>query len=233
MRIRMFAITIASTMSVSSPALAYQTDNPYGGGTRFTGPPPAEIPTGVMTQEDRARLLTQRLAACLIKAHRAAVLKAIQIEPWQSDARRFLANAVDAKCLDSGELEIPPNLLRGAFYQQFYRERFATTPPALPPVPIDFTASSAGGLTDDAKTEVALRQFGDCVARRDLKDAHALIFSSPGSARETAALTALMPQFSACLVQGSKWTLNRSSISAILSEVVFREATDASRRTPK
>lgn len=233
MRTRILLIALSSIALVSSGAGAFQPDNPYGGGTHFTGPPPAEIPTGSMSQEDRARLLAQRFAACSIKAHRGAVLKAIQPEPWQSDARRQLENAVDEKCLARGALEMPSNLLRGAFYQQLYRERFGSRPPNLPPAAIDFTGSSGGNLTDEAKTEVALRQFGDCVARRDLNDAHVLILSIPGSEQETAALTALMPHFGACLVQGSKWTLNRSSVSAILSEVVYREAVAPSGGTPK
>jgi hypothetical protein len=82
-------------------------------------------------------------------------------------------------------------------------------------------------LTDDAKTEIALRQFGDCVVRSDLGDSLALIRSSPGSAYETYALNALMPHFSACIVRGSKWTLNRSTVTAILSEVIYREAAAA------
>lgn len=227
MQQRQLAIGIAFIVWATTAAAAAQPDNPYGGGTRFTGPPPAEIPSGTLSPEDRARLLTQRFAACSIKAHRTAVLKAIEPEPWQSGALQLLQNSVDAKCLARGELQIPPDLLRGAFYQELYREKFHSSLPALPAAALDFAGAATSNLADDAKTQVALRQFGDCVARRDLNDAHVLILATPGSEQETFALTALMPHFGACLVRGSKWTLNRSSVSAILSEVIYREASAA------
>lgn len=227
MRIKLLAIAVASIALISSAAAALQADNPYGGGTRLTGPRPADIPAGAMSEEDRARIVTQQLAACLVKAHRTAVLKAIQVEPWQPGAQRLLENAVDSKCLERGALTIPPDLLRGAFYQQLYRETFASRFPVLAAKSLDFTASISGNMTDDEKTQIAMRQFGDCVARSDLNDANMLILSGPGAEQESYALNALMPHFSACLVQGSKWTLNRSTISAILSEVIYREAASA------
>ena len=220
-------IVVATAVWASATAEAGASANPYGGGTRLTGPPPAEIPTGRISQQDKARIVAVRFAACLIKARRSAVLNAIKPEPWERDAGRMLVNVVDEQCLERGELAFPPNLLRGAFYQVLYREKFSSGPPALPLAAIDFSAGGGGHLTDDAKTDIALRQFGDCVARRDIKNAHALVLSTAGSYAETDAVNALVPDFSACLVQGSKWTLNRSSVAAILSEVLYREGVSA------
>jgi hypothetical protein len=229
-RIQTVAIVVAATSLAIAPATAFPAENPYGGGTRLTGPPPAEIPTGPLSQQDKARVVTQRFAACLIKEHRTSVLKAIQPEPWQPGVGKLLATVADYRCLEAGQLEMPQSLLRGAFYQQLYRETFASGAPTLPATAIDFTAGTKS-LPDDAKTDVALRQFGDCVARKDLRDAHALALSSPGSAAESAALRNLMPHFGACVIQGSNWTLNRSSITAILSEVLYREGVAAHQKT--
>lgn len=216
----MFAVAAASLGAMAGAAHG---GNPYGGGTRITGPAPAEIPTGAMSKDDKARIVTIRFAACLIKARRSAAMAAIQPEPWEADAGGKLLKIVDSRCLESGELKMPTNLLRGALYQVLYREKFPDGPPALPPSAIDFTAKRGGSFTDEEKTEIALRQFGDCVARRDINDAHAMIMSIPGSSAETAALKSLVPHFSPCIVQGSKWTLNRNSVAAILSEVLYRE----------
>lgn len=218
---RLFAAATATMIGCSSFAMAQ--DNPYGGGTRLTGPPPAEIPRYPISDEDKARIVTQDLAACLIKRHREAVLKAIQEDPWQENARKMLISVVDSRCLAEGSLAVPPNLMRGAFYSQFYREKFAAAPPTLPASAVELAAAGNSNLTDDAKTGIALLQFGDCVARQDVNDAHAFVLSKPGSPTEDAALSALMPHFGPCVVQGSKWTLNRSSVSAILSEVLYRE----------
>jgi hypothetical protein len=113
--------------------------------------------------------------------------------------------------------------MRGAFYLQLYREAFPSAPPTLPSAAFDFSGTKGGNLTDDARNAIALLQFGDCVVHQDLNDAHALVLSRPGSSTEDAALNALVPHLGACLVQGSRWTLNRSSISAVLSEVLYRE----------
>lgn len=176
-----------------------------------------------MSAQDKARIVTMRFAACMIKAHRSAVLDVIKPEPWQGDTDRKLVGIVDAQCLEQGELAMPSNLLRGGLYQQLYREKFPSNPPTLPSVPIDFTAGQHGTLTDEANTEVALRQFGDCVVRRDIQNAHALVFSTPGGSKETAAIHALSPHFGPCVILGAKWTLNRTSVTAILSEVLYRD----------
>jgi hypothetical protein len=233
MRTLVLGIGVASMATLCASAEAFQADNPYGGGTRLTGPAPAQIPESYASKEDRARIVTQRFAACMIKLRRAAIVRAIEPEPWQPEARRKLATTTDSRCLERGELVMAPALLRGAYYQQLYQLDFASRRPILPPTAIDFTAASTGALTDEAKTEIALRQFGDCVARSDPGDSVALILSTPGTAEETNALGALMPHFGGCLVRGSKWTLNRSSVTAILSEVVYREATSAGERPTK
>lgn len=210
-------------MGVSTLAAAQASYEPYGGGTRITGPAQAQIPTGPVPPEIKGRIATQQLARCLIKLHRSSVLKAIQPEPWADGADKMLRSVVDDRCLDEGALSIPTNLMRGAFYQYLYRETYAAAPLSLPAAATDFGASNIAGLKDDAKVEVAVRQFGDCVARLDSTDAHAFVVATPGSKEEDAALNALAPHLGACLMQGSKWTLNRSSLGAVLSEVLYRE----------
>jgi hypothetical protein len=224
MHVRKLAAVIAA-MTLTTWATAGAQDNPYGGGTRLTGPPPAEIPRGRISDEDKGRIVTQRLATCLIKANRGSVLKAIEVEPWQPGSREMLVRAVDSRCLESGTLAVPPNLLRGAFYQQFYQEKFGSGPPALTGTPMSISVADMSSLTEEQKAAIAMRQFGDCVVRRDLQDAHALVLATPGNLDELTAVKALMPHFSACVTQGSTWKLNRSSVSAILSEVLYRGGT--------
>jgi hypothetical protein len=216
------AAIAAAAMSFSGSASA-QVDNPYAGGTRLPGPAAAEIPTGPKSPEDKARVATQQFAVCLIKRNRAAVIRAIRQEPWADGAEKMLRSVVEDRCLDSGELAIPTSLMRGAFYQQLYRESYAAAPPALPPAAGDLVVPSEANLSDKARTNIAVRQFGDCVVRSDLTDAHAFLMANPGSAQEDGALNALMPHLGGCLIKGSNWTLNRSSLGAVLSEVLYRE----------
>jgi hypothetical protein len=215
------AVAAATVMGFSVAAVAQ--DNPYGGGTRLTGPKRAEIPTGPKSAEDKARVATQQLAGCLIKLHRGSVVKALQEEPWQDGAEKMLRSVVDDRCLEAGELAIPVSLMRGAYYQQLYRQTYTSAPPPLPATFGDFGVTNVAGLPDEAKAEIAIRQFGDCVARSDPNDAHAFIISAPGSRSEDTALNALVPHLGGCLTKGSSWTMNRSSLAAVLSEVLYRE----------
>ncbi|HEV2596659.1 MAG TPA: hypothetical protein VGU01_15820 [Sphingomicrobium sp.] len=231
MRNQFLAILVAATAIVSSAAGASRPNEPHSSGAApFV--PPAVSYTESMTEDDAARLQQERVAACVVKARRGMVLKALQRDPWEPAARHMLENALDAKCLDNIQMVMPPDLLRGAYYQELYRERFGARAPALAPAPIDFRGKPGGKMTKDATVEIALREFGDCVVRRDLSDAQALILSLPGDPQETDALAALMPQFNACLVRGSQWTLDRGLISAILSEVVYREAVASNGEAP-
>lgn len=229
-QIFMVAIAIASSSASAGPP---SDGLPYGGGTRLRGPAPAEIPTGPMSKQDKARIATLRFAECLIKSRRAAALSAIALDPWDANATGKLTSIADARCLELGELAMPASLLRGAFYQVLYREKFWSGQPALPPVAIDFAATAGANATDDVKTEIALRQFGDCVVRRDLEDAHALLLSTPGTKAETIAVEGLMPHFAPCVIQGAKWTLNRANVTAILSEVLYRDGTAARQQASK
>ena len=120
MRVRRLMIVGAAVWTSAAGVAA--SANPYGGGTRLTGPPPAEIPTGPISQQDKARIVALRFAACLVKARRSAVLNAIKREPWEPDAGRMLVNVVDERCLERGELAMPSNLLRGALSGTLSRE---------------------------------------------------------------------------------------------------------------
>lgn len=222
MRTRFLAV-VASIAILSSTAAAAKAEDSKSGAPVFIVPP-EENYTASMTKEDAARLQAERVAACVVNARREMVLKGIQREPWEPSAHSALDSALDAKCLGNSQLVMPADLLRGAYFQELYRERFTAAWPTLAATPIDFAGKGAGTLTDEAKTDIALLQFGDCVARRDLGDVHQLILSLPGSPQETNALSALVPHFDACLVRGSKWTLDKSSITGLLSEVVYREA---------
>jgi len=224
--VALISVLGAAAIGISSSASG-QADNPYGGGTRLTGPAPAEIPTGPKSPADKARVATQQLAGCLIKQHRGSVLKAIQQEPWVDGAEKMLKSVVDDRCLEAGELEIPTSLMRGAFYQELYREAYASALPVLPATAGDLLVPNVASISDEGKAELAIRQFADCVARSDLADAHAFVISPAGSVQEDAALTALVPHLGGCLAKGSNWSLNRSSLGAALSEVLYREGAES------
>jgi hypothetical protein len=222
-----FAALVAAALT-SSATVAFAQENPYGGGTRLTGNP-AEIERtpGALTPQDNARLTLSQFARCVMQKQRSPAIQAIKLPPWAADERKALVAIADDRCLANGELTIPPDLLRGAMFQELYRERYASGPPALPAVPIDFTDGEKAPLPPEAAVEVAMRQFGDCVARRDVADSHALVLAGPGSQQEKDAINKLLPHFSACLVQGAKWQITKSVISTLMAEVLYRDGAAA------
>jgi hypothetical protein len=225
---------VAATALMSGTPVFAQEDNPYGGGTRLThNPAEIEYAPGNLNQQDRARVTLAQFARCIIKKQRATVMKAVQRAPWAEDANKALFAIADENCLANGELTIPTSLLRGSVYQELYREKYSGGPPTLVPSQVDFAEGMKEPFGNDIAVDVAMRQFGDCVARRDLHNSHALVMASPGSSAETNAITDLLPDFSACLVKGSTWKITKSVMAAILSEVLYREAATGTAAAPE
>ena len=216
------SLAVAVAAAIASPAVAQ--DNPYGGGSRLDrDTADVERSPGNLNQQDRARATLDQYARCMIKKQRATATKFVESPPWTETAKAELDRMVDERCLSTGELSFPADLLRGAVFQELYREKYSGGPPALPAAAIDFTDGAQGPLGDTAAVQVAMLQFGDCVARRDLPNSHALVLARPGTSQETSAINALLPDFAACLVQGSTWKITKSVMASIMSEVLYRE----------
>jgi len=166
MRPALRASAVALCCAGSVPAAAQ--DNPYGGGTRLTGPAPAEAPGGPRTAQDKARETLDRFAECEMRLRQASIERAIQLPPWRKDESDALRSLADERCLAAGELAIPPALLRGAFFTALYRERFSNGPPSLPATPIDFSDGSPNASDNAEQLEFMTRIEDNCHALLDM-----------------------------------------------------------------
>jgi hypothetical protein len=225
MRIQSSAFTLSATALFAGFATAAPAqENPYAGGTRLTNhPAEVERTPGALTAQDNARITLSQFARCVLKTQHSPALRAIKIAPWSPDERKALHGISDDRCLANGELSIPLELMRGAVFQELYRQTYAAGPPALPADPVDFTDGEKPPLAGEAAIDVAMRRFGDCVARRDLADSHALVLASPGTQQETDAISRLLPHFRACVVRGGQWKITKSVVSTLMAEVLYRE----------
>lgn len=137
--------------------------------------------------------------------------------------------AADLTCLNHAavrmqgkfEMRLRPDTFRDALFPSLYRREFGKTGPvaglkSLPPLRLsDEFDGDAAELPADF---VAGRLFGDCVARENTADAHALLLAQSGSAEESAAIDRLKPAFTACIKQGQTVSLTRAAIRATVGE---------------
>lgn len=225
---------IALTVATASVPGWAGPDNPYAGGTRLGGPPPAEFPdTPSMSDQNNLRITLDRFAQCIIKSRRTGVMRNLALAPWDKAAIDGMSSLTDEDCLYSGQLTFSTDLLRGAFFNELYREQYGHVVPQLASSPVDFRQGASPPFDADISQAVALREFGDCVVRKDFADSHAYVLASPGSVSESRSMAALSSSFGPCLPQGTTVHLNKMLVKAVLAETAYRNvAPPAAIRKP-
>lgn len=189
---------------------------------------PAEIPDGRMSQQDRGKITLVRYADCLTDRKVRGVERALTL-PTVVEYSKALSNLSVSECLSNGELRFSPVLLRGALFISLYRRDFGRAVPTLVPGPFDFAADLHMSADSPERPQfVALRRFGDCVARADVAAAHAVVTAPIASKRETAGYAAVMPHLGPCLPGGQQFKLNKLMLSSLLAEVLYKQAVRAS-----
>lgn len=141
--------------------------------------------------------------------------------------------AADLTCLNRAaarmhskiEMRLQPDSFRDALFPSLYRREFGKTGPvarlkALPP--LHLSSEFDGDAAELPGEFIAGRLFGDCVAREDTADAHALLLAQPASAEESAAIDKLQPAFTACIKQGQTVSLTRSAVRATVGEAMLK-----------
>lgn len=149
--------------------------------------------------------------------------------------------AADLTCLNHAatriqgkfEMRLQPGTFRDALFPSLYRREFGKTGPvtglkALPPLRL--SSEFDGDAAELPEDFIAGRLFGDCVAREDTADAHALLLAQPASAEESAAVDKLKPAFTACIKQGQTVSLTRSAVRATVGEAMLKLSRAAGTR---
>jgi len=201
-----------------------QSDREMELGSRIAKPKPADIPDYPgMSDADRGRATAFQFAQCMLlkNSRKAEAYFAIKRDDPQSDVT--LKKLADNDCLRDGGLRMPTELLRGALFRAAYIKQFPRIPTTLATAEVDFDTYLNDPKAPAMVQYRVLMDFADCVVRSDFANADRFVRTQPGSPEENAALGALMPKLGPCMVSGVKVTLNRSVISAVLSEALYRE----------
>ena len=177
---------------------------------------------------DAARLTMERFMACAVsrQSGRARNLTRLPIDsPDYQRSFRSLYDTIGDVCLGSnGELSFSEGLFRGGLFQALYAREFSDNGPT------DFSAVTNSGylqlytspLSDQARTALALEQFGECVSRADAAGVRNLLRQLPGSAGEREAINALRPRFAACIPQNETIQFSASVLKGALAEGIYR-----------
>ncbi len=154
-----------------------------------------------------------------------------------------LGQAVEGRPVGTAQLQLTTNILRyitaealvSRDLKRFNPDLVRTAAP-LPELTIDpgKMRLAKGGATATpaqtaenfaaAKTEVAVVKYGECVVRADPHGSQRLLATKINSTEEGAALTALLPAFSACLETGHQFGANRLNLRGIVALNYYRLA---------
>jgi hypothetical protein len=171
-------------------------------GSRVGRPAPAQAPDNVtMSPIDVARATVNQFADCIVR----------------NDKK------LTAACLWDGNLTMPQSLLRGAIFRAAYNRDFASRALTFSEQPIDYAVYLEEQKSPEAVRYLVLLDFADCVVRAEASNARAFAIAIPGSKGEKDALAVLQPQLGPCFPAGVNVTFNKSILSAVLAEALYRE----------
>jgi hypothetical protein len=117
-----------------------------------------------------------------------------------------------------------PGLLRSALFSALYQRDYGGSPPGdVKSVPRLVIAAEFDGPEADIPADVVFsRVVGDCVARADPADVHALLMTKVASGGEKEALARVVPQLAACLPAGRQMAFSRPVLRGLLAEALYK-----------
>ena len=187
------------------------------------GSPPNSFPG---SRKDAERAMAA-FAACEVKSAKgraAALAYTREVAGTPSDYPQRL---IKSPCAARGtSLRFQPELFRMALFPALYARDFGKAPAAdiAAVAPLNIPAEFDG---TPAEQTVLVRNFGDCVVRRDPSASRTLVLSRLYSAEETAAINALKPTLSQCVAEGQELRFSRSIVHGAVGEALYKLTTAA------
>ena len=177
--------------------------------------------------KNAARVTKEQFAACLVSRSHGRVAKYANMRADDPGYRKYMLSLFDSmgdQCLSGGDLSFNAMVFRGTVFQALYADEFPDSS-----APTDFSAVPSSGFRDaygpqvapEARSIVALEQFGECVARADGPGLRSLLSAIPGSSQEAALFNNLVPRFSACIPQGETLAFSKVILKGALAEGMY------------
>lgn len=214
---------IAAILTVCMPSAAPAQSQP--GSTSETGTlinrPLAQV-HGETTLDARKTL--REFGICTVNRHPGQAEEVINEPVDAKDFNRKLSQIADEECFSSGELQMPPELLRAAMFEAMYLREFTAGPvDGLKSAPsFDYSQHYQRPLSDEAANTIGLAIVGDCVTRTAPSAARNLMTSMPGSPAEDLAIGVLSKQLPGCVPPNKTFRFSRSAIRGSVAEALLR-----------
>jgi hypothetical protein len=210
-------------LAPSVPAHAQgELENPTG--SRVGRARPADMPEMAgLSRIDRVRATVDLYADCLVTGSTRKALAYREMKYDDPKSGDTLIRIATTDCLRLGELRMPVDLLRGSVFESFFRRDYVDSPLKLAEKGVDFSQFVNDPKATSSARYLLLMGFADCVVRTDATNTKAYVLAFPGSSEEKQALGALQPVLGPCFPAGGQVTFNKSVMSAILAEALFRE----------
>lgn len=189
------------------------------------------VPTSGRDRERQRELILASFAECVVDRSRAEKLARafITLDPMTEAGGKAGQGVTEADCLPKVgqskvvyQLELKPFVYRYELLGAIYRRNFKTEPsPSISDLPVsNYAAEFADGKVPASL--LALRQFGDCVARVNPAASHRLAMSRLYSAEEGRAVSEVMPHLEACMPPDSTVGFTRGTLRGTISEALLR-----------
>jgi hypothetical protein len=176
-----------------------------------------------------ARTPAQAFAACLAQSRPADVRELLQAADAQAANRRYQILANDDRCFAQvfGNQPFKPedgaasmDMLRGRLAEAVLRDDEGRVA-ALKALPVQQNRYIRPWFAATGR-HPAVDEMGACMADTDPAGIAALIETSPGTADENAALSALSPALTKCLSAGTRLDASREALRAALADALYQ-----------
>lgn len=176
-----------------------------------------------MSNIDKGRAAVVDFAQCLYDSDKGGARRVLSSGPGAPLKSAVVAFA-NGQCWLRGFVSFRPSALQGGLFVVAYRDQFRSKSSEMLPEPIDYGAIARTVNEAQSGPYVALRRFGECVARSNPNAAHALAISDIASNAEAQAFADVSPALSVCLDSGRTVTLTKEVVKYTISEVLYRHA---------
>lgn len=134
----------------------------------------------------------------------------------------YAQRLIKSRCARGGtQMRLNPELFRMSIFPALYSRDFgkASLPDFAAMPPTDFAREFDGTPSQETLT---LRNFGDCVVRRDAANSRAVVLSTLYKPEEATAFTALQPAMAQCVPQGQQLRFSRSVLRGAIGEALYK-----------
>ena len=217
------SILLAAAAMVATPAMAQREVNSANANPhdRMVAADAARASKGNETAKPITPLAAQAMynfAGCVVETTRPGVEKLLAKDYRTAEYRKDVERLAKghSRCAIGSRLGFSQLLFAGNLAEHLLIDEFSADALAAD-LAIDRTAAPIAARTDSEAISM-------CIAMRAPKDTAALFRTEVMSDAEKAALTAIGPQLSGCVKQGTEFRTNRSGLRALLALAAYRIA---------